>query len=65
MDMARRRMTIIEAMEFGLLMPRYDRRGRRMPTRAEWGQFSRWRRWRDLLLGWEPYKPRPLPWEER
>jgi hypothetical protein len=62
--MARRRMTIIEAMEYGHSMPRYDRRGRRIPTRAEWEQFSRWRRWRDLLLGWEPFKPRPLPWEE-
>jgi hypothetical protein len=63
--MARRRMTIREAMEFGRSLPRYDHRVRRIPTRAEWEQFSRWRRWRDLLLGWEPYKPRPLPWEER
>ncbi|HEV7773235.1 MAG TPA: hypothetical protein VGO48_08140 [Conexibacter sp.] len=32
-------------------------------TAMLWGTLV-WRRWRDLLLGWEPYKPRPLPWDE-
>jgi len=50
-------------MEYGRSMPRYDRRGKRLPTRAEWEQFSRWRRWRDLLLGWEPARPHKFPWE--
>lgn len=48
-------------MESGSSMPLYDRRGKRIPRRAEWEQFSRWRRWRDVLLGWDPPKERPRP----
>jgi hypothetical protein len=55
------RWTIAEAMEFGRSMPLYDRRtGKRILRRAEWEQLSRWRRWRDLLLGWEPPQDRPF-----
>jgi hypothetical protein len=55
---------IRDAFERERHRPRYDRRGRRIPTREEWEQFPRWRRWRDLLLGWQPYKPQPFPWEQ-
>lgn len=34
------------------------RTGEPMWTRAEWEQFGRLRRWRDLLLWWQPRKPR-------
>jgi formylglycine-generating enzyme required for sulfatase activity len=52
-------------MEYGRSMPIYDRRtGKRLPTHAEWEQFGRWRRWRDLLLGWEPPRDPVFPWEE-
>jgi len=54
---SRRRWTIEEAIEYGHSMPLIDRRtGKRIPRRAEWEQFSRWRRWRDILLGWDPPK---------
>ncbi len=63
--MPRRRWTLREAMEYGRAMPLYDRRtGKRIPTRAEWEQFSRWRRWRDILLGWDPPPDWKFPWEE-
>jgi len=41
----------------------YDRRGRRIPTRAEWEQLSRWRRWRDILCGWQPPEEYRYHWE--
>lgn len=55
-----------EALERGRSQVLYDQRGRTILTRAEWEQFPRWRRWRDLLLGWEPVKlnPKPYPWEQ-
>ena len=57
--MTRRRWTFAEIEQWVQEMPSYDRRtGKRMPTRAEWEQFSRWRRWRDILLGWRPRRPR-------
>jgi len=50
-------MTIAEAIEYGHSLPLIDRRtGKRIPRRAEGEQFSRWRRWRDVLLGWDPPK---------
>ena len=52
-----------EALERGRSRVRYDQRGRRIPTREEWEHFPRWRRWRDLLLGWEPFRQEPFPWE--
>jgi hypothetical protein len=59
MRMASRRWTFAEIEQWVQAMPSYDRRtGKRIPTRAEWEQLSRWRRWRDILLGWEPRKPR-------
>jgi len=52
-------------MEYGRAMPLYDRRtGKRIPPRAEWEQLSRWRRWRDILLGWDPPPDWKFPWEE-
>ncbi|HET6448769.1 MAG TPA: hypothetical protein VFG31_06625 [Conexibacter sp.] len=60
---SRSRWTMVEATEYMRSIPWYDARGRRIPTRAEWEQFPRWRRCRDLLLGWQPHKPLPLPWE--
>ena len=56
MNMANRRWTIEEAMEYGHTVPIYTRSGKRIPSRTEWEQFGRWRRWRDLLLGWDPPK---------
>ena len=57
------RELLIETMERGRSRVLYDQRGRPIPTRAEWEQFPRWRRWRDLLLGWQPHKAKPHPWE--
>jgi hypothetical protein len=56
--MARRRWTFAEAVEYGRSMPLYDKRGRRLLSRAEWEQLGRWRRLRDVLLGWDPPKDR-------
>jgi hypothetical protein len=59
MHMARSRLTWEEIERRVQAMPSYDRRtGKRIPTRAEWEQFPRWRRWRDILLGWVPREPR-------
>ncbi|HMJ04500.1 MAG TPA: hypothetical protein VK506_16275 [Conexibacter sp.] len=54
--MAKKRWTFEQAMDYGIAMRRVDRYGRPIPTRAEWEQLGRWRRWRDLLLGWQPPK---------
>lgn len=63
--MARQRPTLAEIAEIVRSMPVYDRRtGKRIPTRAEWEQFSRWRRWRDILLGWVPPQDWKFPREE-
>ena len=61
--MERRRITLAEAVEFGRSMPVYDRRGRRLPRRAEWEQLSRWRRWRDILLACDPPREYKYSWE--
>jgi hypothetical protein len=61
--MTRTRLTWAEIAEIVDSWPFYDARtGKRIPTRAEWEQFSRWRRWRDIVLGWDPPKERERPW---
>jgi hypothetical protein len=63
--MDRQRPTLAEVAEIVRAMPFYDRRtGKRIPSRTEWEQFGRWRRWRDILLGWVPPRERRFPWEE-
>lgn len=52
-----------DAMEYARSMPIYDRRGRRVLRRSEWEQLSRWRRWRDIFMGWDPPPELKFPWE--
>lgn len=55
-------MTIIEAMEYGRSLPESifrDYRGRPALSRADWEKLGRWRRLRDVLLGWDPPKEDP------
>ncbi len=59
-------MTFDEAMEFGRSLPQsmwLDMNFKPMISRAEWEQLGRWRRWRDVLLGWQPLRddPRDFP----
>lgn len=54
MTMERRRRTFEEIVELMYSIPRYDRKGRRVYRRSEWEQLPRWRRWRDIVLGWVP-----------
>jgi hypothetical protein len=42
-------------------MPFYDRQGRRLLFRDEWEHVGRWRRFRYLLLGWDPPKSWRVP----
>lgn len=61
--MTRPRMTLAEVAQIVDAIPMYDRRGRRLLNRSEWEQLSRWRRWRDILLGWVPPRERTYSWE--
>jgi len=56
-------MTLAEVAQIVDAMPMYDDRGRRLLNRSEWEQLSRWRRWRDILLGWDPPRERAYSWE--
>jgi hypothetical protein len=60
--MSRRRMTVIEWMEYGQSLPDslwLDRRGKPLMSRAEWEQLGRWRRLRDVLQGIHPPNVKP------
>jgi hypothetical protein len=59
------KMTFEEAMELGRALPRdiwLDQRGRPLLTREQWEKLGRWRRRRDVLLGWDPpVRPQKRP----
>ncbi|HEX4804853.1 MAG TPA: hypothetical protein VFU94_03035 [Conexibacter sp.] len=52
------------AAERARAMPLYDRGGRRILRRSEWERLSRRRRWRDILMGWDPPPERRFPWDD-
>lgn len=59
--MPKRDDTIPPELEAFLPLPKEifrDHRGRPIVTRDEWERFSRWRKLRDVLLGWDPREPR-------